>query len=337
MSRTLLNVLHVGVANRGKWPLDRCNQSTGFLPAALCDVTDAALAEARDITGLPESACFKDVDQAIALAKADCMIVCAPTMLHVALAKKAIAAKLPVLIEKGMAPDWKSALDLVNSATRANAIVAIAQNYRYGGVEPTIRRAINDPDHPAYVGQVHFVSYAQNRVRPIPRTLTYPFAGVWDMSCHHFDSMLDWFGPIESMSADSWRAHWSAYEHDNNTTAHLRFKNGVRGHYIHTHDAARSSLEIQIHGERGALVYDGKSLSFNERPLEQFGTRRIELVELVEANGESDVLRAFYDYIVEGIEPGISARNNLETMAACEMMVRSITQGRRVRREELNT
>jgi hypothetical protein len=38
---------------------------------------------------------------------------------------------------------------------------------------------------------------------------------------------------------------------------------------------------------------------------------------------------------VEGIEPGISAKNNLETMAACEMMVRSITGGRTVRREEL--
>ena len=53
------------------------------------------------------------------------------------------------------------------------------------------------------------------------------------------------------------------------------------------------------------------------------------------AEGESDLLRDFHRYITEGVEPGISARNNLETMAACEMMVRSITRGLTCRREEL--
>jgi hypothetical protein len=37
----------------------------------------------------------------------------------------------------------------------------------------------------------------------------------------------------------------------------------------------------------------------------------------------------------QGREPGISAANNLQTMAACEMMVRSIREQRAVRRVEL--
>ena len=108
-------------------------------------------------------------------------------------------------------------------------------------------------------------------------------------------------------------------------------------HYVHTHDAARSSLEIQLHGERGALVVRDERVTFNRRPLEQFGTRPVVDVQPEPAHGEAELLRDFYRYVTQGVEPGISARNNLETMAACEMMVRSITHARIVRRAELES
>jgi predicted dehydrogenase len=138
------------------------------------------------------------------------------------------------------------------------------------------------------------------------------------------------------MNADAWRARWSPYEHPNNTSAHIAFENGTRCHYLHTHDAARTSLDIQLHGSRGALCFDGTSLTFNERPLEQFGTRGINPVSVPRADDLTDLLRDFHAYITQGIEPGVSVRNNLETMAACEMMVRSIQQRRPVRRSELD-
>jgi predicted dehydrogenase len=333
--KKILRVLHVGVANRGTWPLKHCNAATGFAPAALCDVNDAALAQARELTGLAESDSFTNVDDALARSEVDCAIVCAPTVLHVPLAKKMIDAGLPVLVEKGMAPDWAGATALVRYASDKSAIVCVAQNYRYNSLERTIWRAINDATFSAYIGEVHLLSYAQHRVRPIPRTLTYPFASVWDMSCHHFDNMLFWLGPMREMTAHSWRATWSAYEHDSNTAAHIGFDNGARCHYIHTHDAARSTLEIQVHGERGALVIRDEEITFNQRPLEQFGTRPIVNVPRESGGGEADVLRDFHRYITSGSEPGISARNNLETMAACEMMVRSITSRRTCARTDL--
>ena len=335
--RKVLRVLHVGIANRGEWPLRLCNEGTGFAPAALCDVSAAALANARRITGLDESACYSDFDRALAEADVDCAIVCAPTVLHVPLALKCVERGLPVLVEKGMAPNWRDACTLVRAAGERSAVVAVAQNYRYNAMERTVWRAINDAQHTAYVGEVHLLTYAQHRVRPVPRTLTYPFASVWDMSCHHFDNMLYWLGPMRDMTAHGWRASWSAYEHDNNTSAHVRFGRGAVAHYIHAHDAARSSLEVQVHGARGALVVrdDGGGITFNERPLEQFGTRPLGNVEPEPARGEADLLRDFYDYATRGVEPGISARNNLETMAACEMMVRSIAQSRTVGRAEL--
>jgi predicted dehydrogenase len=333
----VLRVLHVGVANRGEWPLRLCGAGSEFAPTALCDISADALAKARELTGLSQSACFGDVDGALAEADVDCAVICAPTVLHVPLAKKCIDRGLPVLIEKGMAPNWNDARELVRFAQSKNATVAVAQNYRYNPMERTVWRAMNDRDFAAYVGEVHLLSYAQHRVRPVPRTLTYPFASVWDMSCHHFDNMLYWLGPMKRMTAQSWRARWSAYEHDNNTSAHIEFAGGTRAHYIHTHDAARSSLEIQVHGQRGALLVRDDGITFNQRPLEQFGSRPIGNVPPEPAQGEADLLRDFYHYVTQGTEPGISARNNLETMAACEMMVRSITLGRTVGRAELES
>lgn len=336
-SKKILRVLHVGVGNRGIWPLEHCDADTGFAPASLCDVSEANLASARERTGLPESACFTDIDRAIARGGVDCMIVCAPTILHVPLAKKAIAARLPVMIEKGMAPDWASAQDLTATAQTHRAIVCVAQNYRYNPIERTVLSTILDPSHPAHVGAIQMVIYTQNRVRPVPRTLTYPFASVWDMSCHHFDTMLGWLGPMAAINANAWRASWSAYEHpSSNTTAHIEFARGAHAHYLHTHDAARANVDIQLHGERGVLVYDGTKLTFNQRPLDNFGSAPIVDVPCVRARGERDLLHDFHAYITQGIEPGVSVRNNLETMAACEMMVRSITQNRTVGREELN-
>jgi predicted dehydrogenase len=336
---SVLRVLHVGVGNRGEWPLDMCTPATGFVPAALCDVREDALEQARARTGLPASVCFKNYTEALAHTgpNIDCIIICAPTVYHVPYASQAVEAGLPVLVEKGMGPDWVSARALAQITADRGGRVCVAQNYRYNQLERTIVRALHDPSHPAHVGPVHLVTYSHQRVRPEPRTLTYPFASVWDMSCHHFDNLAFWFGPIASMSAWSWRAKWSAYEHANNTSAHILFANKVRGHYIHTHDAARASMEIQIHGERGALVYTEETgLTFNERPLEQFGTSPVQPVAWEEAHGEADLLRDFYTYVQGGVEPGVSVRNNLETMAACELMVRSITERRECFRKELD-
>lgn len=332
----ILKVLHVGVTNRGQWPLECCHDASGFRPAALCDISEAGLAEARKKTGLPEAACFRDIDEAIAHAEFDCAIICAPTLFHVPFAQKLIEADKPVLVEKGMAPDWPSAQNFVRFVQEHGGVACIAQNYRYNAPERTIHDALHDGSHPAHPGELHLVSYTHNRVRPQPRTLTFPYGSVWDMSCHHFDNLLGWLGPIAEINATAWAANWSAYAHPNNTAAQLRFANGTMGHYLHTHDAARHSLRIEFHGDRGALVRDNQTITFNERPLEQFGRRELMEVDPVDARGEYDLLRDFHTYITQGIEPGISARQNLEVMAACEMVVRSAEMRRWVHRRELD-
>ena len=334
--KKILKVLHIGVANRGLWPLRECDTGTGFVPTALCDVTDSALVIAREKTGLPLAACFNDVDSALAQSSVDCAIICAPTLLHFSLAEKVIACGLPVLVEKGMAADWATAQRFVATVGAHRGTAMIAQNYRYRAIERTIWRGIHDPGCGYYVGAVHQLSYSEQRVRPIPRGMLHPYASVWDMSCHHFDNLLHWLGPVTQITAHGWRAAWSAYPTDCNTAAQLVFANGARVHYLHTHDGARASVDIEVHGERGALFLRDGALTFSARPQENFGTRPVSAITLKADLGERGLLHDFHAYITEGREPAVSARHNLETMALCEMTVRSLKNQSSYRREELD-
>jgi predicted dehydrogenase len=332
--KRIVPVLLVGVGNRGRWPVERCRPESGWRIVGLVDRSESHLAGARALAGLPESACFADVAPALAATRPEAMIVCSPTVTHVPLAKLGLEHGVAVLIEKGMAPCWNDAVELVRHTTAKRGIVAVAQNYRYDGVSALLRRTLRGGAAHS-VADPFLVDYVQHRVRPQPRTLTYPFASVWDMSCHHFDNLLDWLGPVAELTAHGYRARYTPYEHDNNTSAFFRFRSGVCVNYVHTHDASRGSLRIEVHGANGAFVLRDERAEFSARPAVNFGVSPATQVEIPSLDSENGVLADFHAYVTEGREPGISARQNLETMAMCEMMVRSIQRGTTVRRDEL--
>lgn len=335
----LLRVLLVGVGNRGRWTLERCTREAGWEIAGMVDREPRHLVEARTLTGLADALCFDDLDRALAQVKPEAVILCTPTVTHAKFAKVAMAAGAAVLTEKGMATNWNEAVDLVLFVRERKGIFAVAQNYRYDGISAVVGAALGvgvEADIPR-IEAPFLIDYVQHRVRPVPGTLTYPFASVWDMSCHHFDNLLCWLGPVAEVTAHAYRASWSPYEHAGNTSALLRFANGVVVNYVHTHDAARNSLRIEVHGRNGALVVRDGRAEFSERPAVNFGECPVREIAIPSFCSEERMLADFRDYATTGCEPGISGYRNLETMALCEMTVRSALEKRTVTREELSS
>lgn len=332
-----LRVLLVGVGNRGRWPLERCTADAGWAIAGLVDREARHLAEARALTGLAEKDCFDDFETALDEVKPEAVILCTPTVTHAKFAKVAMERAVAVLTEKGMATNWAEAVELVTFARAHRGIFAVAQNYRYDGISAVVGAALGvtgEVDCPR-IEEPFLVDYVQHRVRPVPGTLTYPFASVWDMSCHHFDNLLCWLGPVAEVTAHAYRASWSPYEHAGNTSALLRFANGVTVNYGHTHDAARNSLRLEVHGRNGALVVRDGRAEFSGRPAVNFGECPVRAIPVPSFCSEERMLADFRDYVTTGREPGISGYRNLETMALCEMTVRSALEKRTVKREEL--
>jgi predicted dehydrogenase len=340
-----LRTLLVGVGGRGEWPLRLCQVPTGFRITALCDSNEKALEKARAIAVLEEKACFDDFEKAIIQSPIECVIVCTPTTTHAQIAKLCIDKGLPVLIEKGMAESWSSSYDLIRHVKSRNGILCVAQNYRYNGMEQTICRLLTIKQDSRYLGKAFFIDYTHHRVRPEPRNLSYPFASIWDMSCHHLDNLLFWFGKVEEVTAHSFAAPWSRYGFPNNTCAFLRFVNGVEANYCHMHDASRGEMRIALHADFGAVfvreltdtagITRNPRIEYSKRPKTQFGVESVEIIPPAKSLGEIGVLNDFYSYITEGKEPGISGYANLEVMAMCQMMVMSISQNRTIYRNEL--
>jgi len=318
----ILNTIHVGVGNRGKWPLEEATPERGFRPVAVVDLNPDFRSAAKEIVGpVPE---FEDLGEALNQVNCDVVIICTPTVYHVPLGRQALAAGKGVLVEKGMAPDIESARELVAAVEQSGLACSVAQNYRYSAKERTLGRVLHDETDPHYVGTPYLIEYVQHRVRPNPGTLTYPYASLWDMSCHHFDNLHYWLGSgFEKISGTAYAAPWSPYEHPNNTSFHMRHRSGCQVVYTHTHDAAVNETRIRIMGERGAVCLDDDRIRFNPMRDRNFAPENWEDVPLSEDLGLAGLLGDFHRQVVEGVEPGIGARSNLSVMELCDCAQRA--------------
>ena len=322
-----------------------CGPDTGVEVVAVCDLSEEALKTARELTGLDESTCYTDYETALDNSGAECVIICAPTAFHCSLAKQAVDRGLPVLCEKGMAPDWDAARDMVDFGRERDGVFCVSQNYRYNGLERTIQRSIADPSVRitwAMCSLSTFIIIVFARFSGCS-TIRSPPCGKCRVTTSTI-SRSGW-GPVSEVTAHASRADWSAYEHPANTSVFMRFENGAVVNYFHGHDAARGELRVAVHGSRGALigsVLDRTSsigglerLEYTPRPATQFGAGEPYNVPFADHLGEAGVLADFRTYIQGGPVPGISGYQNLNVMALCKMVVMSVETGQTVNREEL--
>ena len=326
---TLLRALHVGVGNRGQWPVRLATPDVGFQPVAFVDLDPKVLEAALEIRpGIPT---YTSLERALAEVKADVAIICTPTRFHLAHATACLKAGLHVLVEKGMAPNLAEATKLVENAKQANRRLCVSQNYRYMAMERTVGRMLNDPNHPFYVGAPFLIEYTQNRQRPHPRTLDYPFASVWDMSCHHFDNLLSWLGlGFREVTALAFGPTWTRYQHPNNTSLQITHQSGCVVHYLHTHDAAINEIRIRIQAERGAIVVDEDQVSFCRRGDIQLKNEPLMPVNREAHLNELGVLADFHRHVVKGADVSISGAANLSVMGLCDATCRSAESHRTV-------
>lgn len=329
MSHQPLRVIHVGVGGRGEWPVQRVPKDPRYTSVALVDVNPHFLERARERLGLSPSVCFDNVEEAVASVEADVLLLCTPTVTHIPYARIAFSRGLHVLTEKGMTLNWELAKEAVREAEAAGVCFCVAQNYRYFPVEATMKTLFGSEKY----GEPAFLDLIHHRYRPEPRTLNYKNAMIWDMSCHHFDNFVFFFGPAKSVIAQTFGAPWSRYApHDANVSAVITFQNGVVVTYCLTHVAQNDFHRTFIHTTTGTLrCHDIPGIEF--RPVNSKEAESVPLLSVPPA--EQAVLDDFYRYVVEGVEPGISGRQNLQTLAVCEAAGRASEERRMVEIAEL--
>lgn len=331
MSR-LLRSIHVGVGRRGRWPVEVAAADPHWEIAALVDLNAEFLAEAQALAGLPGARCFSTLEDALAGVEADAVIICTPTLYHAPLARLAFAAGKHVLVEKGMTTDLATGVELVAGADAAGVRFCVAQNYRFRPVELALETHLKE----GRLGLPRVVDLIHHRYRPTPATLNYPGAVLWDMGCHHFDTLIHLFGPVQEVMARTYNPPWSQYAHDSGVSAVMTFENGVVAAYCLTHCAQNHYYHFLMQTDKGTVqLWEQPAKGIEFRAIGSRGDTVEKLPIPVQPRSEQRVLDAFRRYIAEGIEPGLSGRNNLQVLAVSEAMLRSAKTGRAVGVQEL--
>jgi len=319
-----VRLIHLGVGGRGRWPLARVREHPGLSSVALVDTDPRALDAAREATGLPGSACFASLDEALGAVEADAVVVITPPDLHVAHCLQAIRAGKHVLVEKPLALGLADARQVVAEADARGVTVTVCQNARYAPAHATIARLVREGVH----GRPVFGAIARYGLRPeVRHSGAMRHAYLWERGIHDLDSARALFvaAPVR-VWAHSFNPPWSPYAHGAGVHAFVEFEGGATCGYVCTFTAHKPGASLRLELEGGALELRGDEI-FLHRP-GAAGDERLPLDTVPAA--EAVLLDGFHRHVTEGIEPDFGGRANLLTVAMVEAAVRASDEGRAV-------
>ena len=135
--------------------------------------------------------------------------------------------KLPVLVEKPLAVNFKEAEKLINYMSNKKLLLMVGLNFRY--LPSTIEKIklINSNK----VGRPNFSKFIYERWRDgkLKRLNKYPLfmkqPMLWEQSIHHFDLIrFIYKSNIKKVFATTFNPPWSMYAHDTNVKCFIRVR-----------------------------------------------------------------------------------------------------------------
>jgi predicted dehydrogenase len=189
----------------------------------------------------------------------DLVVVAAPNRLHVSLARAAIEAGVPVVVDKPLATSAAEARELVSSAARRSVLLTVFQNRRWDGDFLTVCRLLEQGS----LGRVLRFESRFERWRPQVgsgwRERGEPEEGggvLLDLGSHLVDQALQVFGPARDVYGELDLRRPGAKVEDDAFVA-LTHESGVRSHLWMSAVAAQPGPRFRVLGDRAAYVKYG--------------------------------------------------------------------------------
>jgi scyllo-inositol 2-dehydrogenase (NADP+) len=189
----------------------------------------------------------------------DLVVVATPNRTHAPLTLAALAAGLPVVVDKPMAVDAAEGQELVDRARARGLLLTVFQNRRWDGDLLTLRRLLHD----GALGRVHRFESRFERWRPLPKPGWRESGGpqeagglLNDLGSHLVDQALHLFGPAAQVYGELDRRR-PGMRVDDDAFVALAHASGVRSHLWMSAVAARLGPRLRVLGERAAYVKYG--------------------------------------------------------------------------------
>lgn len=188
----------------------------------------------------------------------DVVVIAAPNRAHVPLARAALDAGLPVVVDKPLALTAAEGAALVEDARRRGVLLTVFQNRRWDGDLLTVRRLLAE----GALGAVARFESRFERWRPQPkggwRESGAPEEGgglLYDLGSHLVDQARHLFGPVTRVYAEQDRRRGLPVDDD--AFVALTHASGVRSHLWMSAVAAQLGPRFRVLGSRAAYVKHG--------------------------------------------------------------------------------
>ncbi|MFF7737295.1 Gfo/Idh/MocA family oxidoreductase [Streptomyces sp. NPDC007984] len=192
-------------------------------------------------------------------AELDLIVVASPNKTHVPLARTALEAGLPVVVDKPVAGTAAEARELATLAEERELLLSVFQNRRWDNDFLTLRKLLNEGE----LGDVWRFESRFERWRPKPK-------GGWresgdpaeiggllyDLGSHVVDQALVLFGPAASVYAETDIRRPGA-ETDDDTFIAITHTGGVRSHLYVSATTAQLGPRFRVLGSAAGYVKYG--------------------------------------------------------------------------------
>ncbi|MFI1108358.1 Gfo/Idh/MocA family oxidoreductase [Streptomyces physcomitrii] len=189
----------------------------------------------------------------------DLVVIASPNKTHVGIARAALEAGLPVVVDKPLAGTAAEARELAALAEERGLLLSVFQNRRWDNDFLTLKELVEGGE----LGEVWRFESRFERWRPRPK-------GGWresgdpeeiggllyDLGSHIVDQALVLFGPVERVYAES-VVRRSGAEADDDTFFALTHRSGVRSHLWASSTAAQLGPRFRVLGSGGGYVKYG--------------------------------------------------------------------------------
>jgi predicted dehydrogenase len=185
------------------------------------------------------------------------LVVAAPNNVHVQLARRALDAGLPVVVDKPLAPTAAEARSLVEHAEQRGIPLTVFLNRRWDSEQLTLRRLLDD----RALGEVLRYESRLERWKPALSgrkpwsEVSPPEAGggvLLDLGTHLVDQALVLFGPVGHVYAELENRRGGGADDD--AFVALNHTSGVRSHLWASLLAAAPGPRLRVLGDAAAYI-----------------------------------------------------------------------------------
>jgi predicted dehydrogenase len=252
----------------------------------------------------------------------DVVVVTTSNNSHVSLALEALAAGLPVVVDKPFAVHAAEARQVIDEAQRQNLMLTVYHNRRWDSELLTVKRLLAEQA----LGDVLRFESRLERWRPEPkggwRERGAPeFGGglLYDLGTHLIDQALHLFGPVTHVYAELDRRR-PGMQVDDDMFLALTHASGVRSHLTATSLSAQPIARMRVLGSRAAYLKVHGDVQeaalrtggrpdqpgWGEEPREHWGLLGVGDAA-VPVRSEPGAYQAFYAGVVAAIRDGAPA------------------------------